>query len=161
MSHLEDLIAEYYDWSGYLVKRNLKVGKLTHGGWEMELDILAFHPTTKHLVHVEPSIDAHSWETRERRFKKKFESGERHMFISVFPWLDPTTPVERIAVLITHPKDRNELCGAKILSIDEFMYLVKERVSACGKMVRNAIPEQYPLLRTIQLTTQGYYKCLV
>jgi hypothetical protein len=160
MSHLEDLIAEYYDWTGYLVKRNLKVGKLTHGGWEMELDVLAFHPTTKHLVHIEPSIDAHSWETRERRFKKKFDSGERHMFTSVFPWLDPTTPVERIAVLITHPKNRDELCGAKILSIDEFMSQVKKRVSACGKMVNNAIPEQYPLLRTIQLTTQGYYKCL-
>lgn len=160
MSHLENLIAEYYDWSGYLVKRNLKVGKLAHGGWEMELDVLAFHPTTKHLVHIEPSIDAHSWETRESRFKKKFESGERYMFTSIFAWLDPSTPVERIAVLVSHPKDRNELCGAKIMSIDEFMFEVKERVSDYGQMAKRAIPEQYPLLRTIQLTTQGYYKCM-
>jgi hypothetical protein len=29
MSHLENLIAEYYDWKGYLVKRNIKVGKLS------------------------------------------------------------------------------------------------------------------------------------
>ena len=40
MSHLENLIAEYYDWQGYLIKRNIKVGKLSHGGWEMELDVL-------------------------------------------------------------------------------------------------------------------------
>ena len=82
------------------------------------------------------------------------------MFKSVFPWLDPSTPVERIAVLVSHPKDRDKLCGAKIQSIDEFMFQVKEQVAACGKMAKNAIPEQYPLLRTIQLTIQGYYKCV-
>lgn len=160
MSHLENLITEYYDWSGYLVKRNLKVGRLSHGGWEMELDVVAFHPTTKHLVHIEPSIDANSWKIRESRFEKKFQSGEKYMFSSVFPWLDPTTPVERIAVLVSHPKGRDELCGARILSVDEFMLQVKAKISECGIMAKSAIPEQYPLLRTIQLTTQGYYKCL-
>jgi hypothetical protein len=160
MSHIEYLIAEYYDWSGYLVKRNLKVGKLPHGGWEMELDVIAFHPTTKHLVHVEPSIDAHSWATRESRFKKKFDSGEKYMFSHVFPWLDRSTPVEKIAILVSHLQDRHELSGAKILSIDEFMRLVRQKVTACGKMSKNAIPEQYPNLRTIQLVIQGCYKCL-
>ncbi len=58
MSHLEDLIAEYYDWRGYLVKRNIKVGRLQHGGWEMELDVIAYHPHTNHLIHLEPSLDA-------------------------------------------------------------------------------------------------------
>ena len=160
MSHLEDLIAEYYDWSGYLVKRNLKVGRLAHGGWEMELDIVAFHPTTKHLVHVEPSIDAHSWKKREQRFKKKFKSGERYMFSHVFPWLDPKTPVDRMAVLVSHPKGRDVLCGARIVSIDEFMSMLREKIGACGKMAKGAISEQYPLLRTIQLAVQGYYKHL-
>ncbi|MBB5547001.1 hypothetical protein A8H39_06660 [Paraburkholderia fungorum] len=160
MSHLEDLISEFYDWSGYLVKRNLKVGRLAHGGWEMELDVVAFHPQTKHLIHIEPSIDAHSWEMRQKRFRKKFESGERHMFSSVFPWLDQSTPVERIAVLVSHPKGRDELCGAKIVSVDEFVFEVKKKIAGCGKMANNAIPEQYPLLRTIQLTTLGYYSCI-
>ena len=160
MSHLEDLIAEYYDWSGYLVKRNLKVGKLAHGGWEMKLDIVAFHPTSKHLVHVEPSIDAHAWDVRERRFRKKFESGERYMFSHVFPWLEPSTPVERLAVLVSHPQNRDEIGGARIVSIDEFVQGVKAKVSACGRMAKNAIPEQYPLLRTMQLALQGYYRCL-
>jgi hypothetical protein len=159
MSHLEDLIAEYYDWDGYLVKRNLKVGRLRHGGWEMELDIVAFHPTTKHLVRIEPSIDAHSWSTREIRFKKKFQSGERYMFTSVFPWLDIATPVERIAILISHPKNRGDLCGAKIKSIDEFMAEVKQKIRDKGLMSKNAIPEQYPLLRTLQMALNGYYKC--
>jgi len=56
MSHLEALIAEYYDWKGYLVKRNIKVGRLKHGGWEMELDVVAYDPNTKHLIHLEPSF---------------------------------------------------------------------------------------------------------
>jgi hypothetical protein len=158
MSHLENLIAEFYDWSGYLVKRNMKVGRLKHGGWEMELDIVAFHPQTKHLVHIEPSIDAHSWAVREQRFKKKFDSGERYMFKSVFPWLDPKTPVEKIAVLVSHPAGRDELCGARILSIDELMVSIGEKVGACGIMAKAAIPELYPLLRTVQLTVCGYYK---
>ncbi len=41
MTHLEQLVYEYYDWSGYLVKHNIHVGRLSHGGYEMELDIIA------------------------------------------------------------------------------------------------------------------------
>lgn len=158
MSHLENLLAEFYDWSGYLVKRNLKVGRLKHGGWEMELDIIAFHPQTKHLVHIEPSIDAHSWTTRESRFEKKFVAGEKYMFEAVFPWLDKETPVERIAVLVSHPAGRDRLCGAKIISVDELMSTIVAKVRACGIMGKAAVPEQYPLLRTIQLTVCGYYR---
>tara|TARA_Y100000816_G_C26008712_1_gene527320 strand:- start:179 stop:667 length:489 start_codon:yes stop_codon:yes gene_type:complete len=158
LNHLESLIAEYYDWKGYLVKKNLKVGKLSHGGWEMELDVIAFNPIKQHLIHIEPSTDAYSWEIRESRFKKKFESGERYMFSNVFPWLEKNTPVERIIILPAHPAGRDYLCGAKIFSIDEFMFKIKKDIIECGKMSRNAIPEQYPLLRTIQLLTNGYYK---
>jgi len=61
MSHLESLIAEYLEWQGYLVRRNTKVGRLGHGGGEMELDVVGFHPKDKHLIHYEPWIDALSW----------------------------------------------------------------------------------------------------
>jgi hypothetical protein len=47
MSHLETLIAEYPDWQGFLVKRNTKVGRLGHGGWETELDIVGYHRRAK------------------------------------------------------------------------------------------------------------------
>lgn len=84
-SHLESLIHEYLDWRGYLVRRNVKVGRLKHGGWAMELDVIAYHPMTKDLVHFEPSIDAHSWDVREQRFKKKFEAGKKYLFTDIFP----------------------------------------------------------------------------
>ncbi len=158
MSHLEDLVAEYYDWKGYLVKRNIKVGRLKHGGWEMELDIVAYDPHSEHLIHLEPSIDAHSWSLREERFAKKFAAGKRYIFTDIMRWLNPKTPLEQVAVLITHPKNRHKLAGGKIESIDEFLARVRADVVECGIAYNNAIPEQYPHLRTLQFSHCGYQR---
>ncbi len=160
MPHLEDLIAEYYDWKGYLVKRNIKVGKRSHGGWEMELDIIAFDPHTGHLIHIEPSIDAHSWAIREERFAKKFKAARKYIFDEVFNWLDSDMEIEQMAVLISHPKGKDELAGGKIISVDELMAEIRQKIIECGIVGKNAIPEQYPLLRTLQLSHNGYYKTL-
>lgn len=158
MNHLEKLTRQYYDWKGYLVKGNVKVGRLSHGGWAGELDIVAYHPQTEHLVHIEPSIDAHSWKRREERFEKKFRLGHDYIYKDVFPWLSPDTPLDQIAILIT--STRNELCGATVISIDEFMKKLKEEIQEQGIMGKNAIPEEYDLLRTIQMAINGYHKIL-
>jgi hypothetical protein len=34
MIHLEALISEYLEWSGFFIRRNTKVGRLNHGGWD-------------------------------------------------------------------------------------------------------------------------------
>jgi len=160
MSHLEDLIAEYYDWRGYLVKRNIKVGKLSHGGWEMELDVIAFDPHTGHLIHIEPSIGAHSWAAREERFSKKFKAARKYIFSEVFTWLDSNMEIEQMAVLVSHPNGKDELAGGKIISIDELIVEIRQKVIEYGIVAKNAIPEQYPLLRTLQLSHSDYYKTL-
>lgn len=160
MSHLEDLIAEYYDWQGYLVKQNTKVGKLSHGGWEMELDVIAYDPHSNHLIHIEPSIDAHSWEKREQRFQKKFNAARKYIFTEVYTWLDPEMHIEQVAVLISHPKGRDSLAGGKIISVDELIAEIRQSVVDRGIVAKSAIPEQYPLLRTLQLSHNGYYKAL-
>jgi hypothetical protein len=158
MSHLESLIAEYLEWQGFLVRRNTKVGKLGHGGWEMELDILGYHPKSNTIVHYEPSIDADSWKTREARYKKKFEAAQKYMFQEIFSWLPASTPLQQIAVFISHPKGRDTIAGGVILSIDEIMAEIRTKIIACGIMAKNAVPEQYPLLRTLQLSHAGYYR---
>lgn len=56
MNHLETLIKQYYEWRGYIVRSNVKVGRLRHGGWAGELDIVAYHPVSEHLLHLEPSF---------------------------------------------------------------------------------------------------------
>ncbi len=160
MNHLEKLTRQYYDWKGYLVKGNVKVGRLSHGGWAGELDIVAYRPPTEdfteHLVHIEPSIDAHSWKKREERFEKKFRHGSKYIYKDVFPWLSPDTPLEQIAMLVSSTK--NKLCGATVISIDDFMKKIKDEIQEEGIMARKAIPEEYDLLRTIQMTINGYHR---
>ena len=158
MSHLEDLIAEYYDWQGYLVKRNIHVGKRAKGGWEMELDIIAYNPHSKHLIHIEPSLDADPWAKREARFTKKFTLARKYILREVFTWLPNNTKIEQMAILARHPKDRNEVGGGKIKSVDELMHEIREKVNGSGMASKSAIPQQYPLLRTIQLLCNGYSK---
>lgn len=157
MSHIEALIYEYLEWSGYLVKRNTKVGRLGHGGWETELDVVGYHPQSRILVHYEPSLDAHSWSKRMQRYEKKFKAGRRYIFETLFPWLPRNTPVDQIAVFPSHPEGRNDIAGGRILAVDELLAQIVEAVKVAGVASRNAIPEQYPLLRTIQLTHVGYY----
>lgn len=96
-SHLEQLISEYLEWQGYLIKRNVKVGRLKHGGWEMELDIIGYHPSENKLVHYEPSIDALSWQKREARYKKKFEAGKRYIKKSILKWIPKSIELEQYA----------------------------------------------------------------
>ena len=160
MPHLEALIAEYLEWQGFLVRRNTKVGRLGHGGWEMELDIVGYHPKSGLLVQYEPSIDALSWEKRESRYKKKFEAAKKYIFKEIFLWIPPSTPLQQIAVFISHPKGRDKIAGGAIVSIDELMAEIRVKVVACGIMAKNAVPEQYPLLRTLQLSHVGYYRVI-
>lgn len=160
MSHLESLIVEYLDWQGYLVRRNTKVGKLKHGGWEMELDVIGYNPHTNDLVHYEPSVDAHSWNTREARYTKKFKAARKFIFAEVFSWLPPETPLRQIAVFPSHPKGRDTIAGGQILSIDEFVAEVRSKIVKCGVACRSAISENYPLLRVLQLSHCGYNRAL-
>ena len=158
MSHLENLIYQYYEWKNYIVRKNVKVGRLRHGGWEGELDIIAYHHRSNHLVHVEPSIDAHSWTKREARFRKKFDAGLKYIHDEVFPWIDKSVAIEQIAVLVSSGSGRDKLAGGKVISIDQFVKCVRDEIAQCGVMAKNAIPEQYDLLRTIQMVTCGYHK---
>ena len=156
MSHLESLIAEYLEWQGFLIRKNTKIGRRARGGWEMELDVVGFHPQSGTLVHYEPSIDALSWEAREARYKKKFDTARKYMFTELFSGLPPSTHIDQIAVFYNHPRGRDKIAGAKIISVDELMAEIRTKILACGPMIRNAISEQYPLLRTIQMSHAGY-----
>ncbi len=160
MSHLESLIVEYLDWQGYLVRRNMKVGRLKHGGWEMELDVIGYHPHNGDLVHYEPSLDAHKWETREARYEKKFAAARRLIFAEVFKWLPAETKLRQIAVFPSHPKDRHTIAGGQIQSIDELMAEIRARVIACGAARSNAISENFPLLRVMQISHCGYNRAI-
>lgn len=153
MNHLEQLVAEWYEFRGYFVRRNIQVGKRSKGGYECELDVVAFNPESQHLVHIEPSMDAHTWAKREIRFAKKFAAGKQYI-PGLFKGITIPSQVEQIALLgfASNAKVKT-LAGAKIMTTSElFAEIVKELV---GKRVaRAAVPEQYALLRTLQFACE-------
>lgn len=126
----------------------------------MELDIVAYHPDLKRLVHIEASLDAHSWERREERYAKKFEVGEKYILGEVFTWLPPGTIIERIAIFPSIA-GREHMCNARLQSIDGFTSEVMTEIRKGKVMAKEAIPEQFPLLRTLQLSLMGYYRAPV
>ncbi len=157
MTHLENLIIEYYTWLGCVVRHNQKVGRRARGGWEMELDVVVYDTSQKRVIHLEPSLDADNWTKRESRFTKKFEAGRKYIPVEVFPWIPSDTQIEQIAILISAGKARRMLAGAEVLTVDEMIAVIRESVRAKGVASRAAIAEQYPLLRTIQFVVSGYY----
>lgn len=158
MSHLEELLTEYYEWLGHVVKCGALVGKLAHGGYEMELDVVAYEPRANRILHIEPSLDAHSWVERERRFAKKFQAGQKYILSELFPWLPPTTQLVQRAVFPSASAERRTLAGAEVVTVDGVVAEIREAVRVRGVASRAAISEHYPLLRTIQLVVSGYYR---
>ncbi len=69
MNFLEQLIAEWYAYRGFFVRTNIRFGKRPAGGYEGEIDVAAFNPRTKHLVHIETSTDADSWAERKKTIR--------------------------------------------------------------------------------------------
>ena len=73
MNFLESLAAEWYAIQGYFVRTNIKANRRYNGGYNNEIDVLAFLPGLGKLVHLETSWDALTWEKREERYlSKKF-----------------------------------------------------------------------------------------
>lgn len=151
-NHLEQLISEWLEYKGYFVRRNIKVGKLAHGGFEGELDIVAYHPLNNHLFHIEPSIDANTWVKREERFRKKFDAGKKYIINDILPWLPHNKTFEQWAVLWGSDKNYKEIGGGKVVPMWDMVRIIAKDINAAGKFEGNAISEIFPLLRTMQIT---------
>jgi len=156
-NHLEDLVAESYELQGFFVRRNVRVGKRPNGGYNCELDIVAFHPKLRRLVQIEPSLDSDTWEERERRYAKKFEAGRRHI-PAMFGGFTLPRKIEQIALFVYGGGGRTTLSGGRVLFIKDFMLQMEEYLYLNWRHVRsNAIPEAYPLLRTLQLAAEYWH----
>ncbi len=150
---LEQLIAEWYEFQGYFIRRNVLVGKRAKGGHECELDIVAFHPTKKHLIQIEPSTDASSWTKREERYKKKFEAGQKYI-PALFQGLKVPKKIDQVAVFVFASKqNRNTLAGGRIVLISEILEDIFNELKS-SSIFSSVIPEQFPILRTLQFVIE-------
>lgn len=149
MNHLEQIVGEWYEYSGYFVRRNVLVGKREKGGYEGELDIVAFNPRTQHLVHIEPSLDADSWKRREQRFSKKFQMGAKYI-PELFGGFDMPGEIQQIALLVFGSNANVKYVGGGIVATAAEFYSVVAEGLRGKRVAEKAVPEQYALLRTIQ-----------
>jgi hypothetical protein len=115
-------------------------------------DIVAYHPVKNHLLQVEPSIDPHTWEKREARFRKKFDAGRKYIISEIFPWLPHNKRFEQWAVLYASSRNHAEVGGGKVVPIWDLYRKIARDIVAVGDPSGHAIPEQFPLLRTMQYT---------
>ena len=153
MNYLEQLAAEWYEYQGYFVRRNIHVGKRTAGGYECELDVVAFHPEKKHLVHIEPSMDASSWAIREERYRKKFEAGKKYI-PTLFAGLDAPLQVEQIALFeFASTTNHKTLANGRVMLVSELFAEIAKTIRK-KKVASAAVAQQYPILRTVQFMCQ-------
>ena len=118
MNHLEQLVAEWHEYRGCFVRRNIQVGPL-NGGYECELDVVAFHPGQQHLVHIEPSMDAHSWARSELRYSKKFKAGRQYI-PALFEGVSLPQEIEQIALLgFASNVNVKTLAGGRVMTTSE------------------------------------------
>jgi hypothetical protein len=157
-NHLETLISQFYDWKGWVVRRNVKVGRRDRGGYAGELDVVVYDPTTGKVIHYEPSTDASTWDKRAATYERKFKAGRDYIAKEVLPWLKPDFEPEQIAVFFNVPERRRAFLGKKAMSIDDLVKMIRDEIQKMGRVGKKAIPEQYDLLRTIQLVVCGYVK---
>ena len=152
-NHLESLVAEWYEFRGYFVRRNVQVGKRPKGGYECELDVVAFHPEQRSLVQIEPSLDANNWEKREDRYLKKFKAGRKYI-PELFPGMAIPEHIDQIALFVYGgSKSRERIAKGRVVFIRDFMEEIRAGIRD-RKVARAAIPERFPLLRTLQFAVE-------
>lgn len=152
-NYLEQLIAEWYEYQGYFLRRNVLVGRRVKGGYECELDIVAFKPQTQHLIQIEPSMDAQSWEIREKRYQKKFEAGRKYI-PTLFDGLELPDEIEQIALLVfASSQNRKTLGGGRLMLANELIETIFSDLKS-KSLAASAIPEHLSILRSFQFVNE-------
>ncbi|MDH7514089.1 MAG: hypothetical protein QHH14_14170 [Clostridiales bacterium] len=150
MNFLESLVAEWYEFSGYFVRSNPRTRKRPKGGWDVELDVLAFSPSDQRLVHIETSSDANSWQERKDRFLKKKFILSRKEYESLIGSNIKT--IEKIAIVgwSTTKRDLNWGDDIKVVLIPQLLEEITAKLKETSPM-KQAVPESFPLLRAMQM----------
>jgi hypothetical protein len=150
MNFLESLVAEWYEYSGLFVRSNPRTRKRPNGGWDLELDVLAYSPSDRRLIHIETSGDANSWQKRKDRFLTKKFILSKDEYESLIG--SSIRTIERIAVVGwgSTKSDLNWGEGIQVQLIPELMEQITTKLKEAPPF-RQAIPESFPLLRAMQM----------
>jgi hypothetical protein len=154
-NHLENLVGQWLELRGFYVRRNVPGAKLPGGGYSGELDVVAFHPKTREILHYECSTDASSWEKREKKFKAKLETG-RTLIPKIFEGLtNGQETVKQYVVLVVCARAPRTVAGVPVLQSGQLIKEILTELKANWPMDSRAVPEQFSLIRTLQLVTRA------
>ena len=155
MNYLESLAAEFYEYKGNFVRRNVKTRKRPRGGYDVEIDVLAYQPKSKKLFHVETSGAATTWKSqREIILKKKFDLSKEEYEAELSCKISKIKKVMIIGWAKTEQAYFDQ--EIKVIPIPAFINEVADKLK--GKIpTKQIVPEHYPLLRSIQMA-QHYIK---
>lgn len=151
MNFLESLVAEWYAYRGYFIRSNMRTRKRQKGGWDVELDVLAYSPSDQRLIHIETSGDANSWQKRKERFlKKKFilSHEEYESFVG-----SSVHAIEKIAIVGwgSTKSNLNWRDDIKVVLIPQLLEEITTKLRATPPS-KQLVPERFPLLRAIHMT---------
>jgi hypothetical protein len=148
MEYLERLVREWYEYQGYFVRDDLWVGLETDGSYECDLAVVAFHPTRRHVVHVEPSFDLLSWEEREQHFQTKFDAAGKYLH-RIFG-TEPHLHIEHVALIVSNDRPRaHTIGGGRMLLLCDFFAEIVQHLGRLD-MAAAVVPDQWGLIRTLQ-----------
>lgn len=151
MNFLEQLVAEWFEYRGYFVRTNVKARKRTKGGWDAELDVLAYDPKKAELIHAETSGDSLSWAKRKKHFLSKKFVFTRRQYESLVG--SPVSKVRKRAIVGFVRSTKADLRWGRGIEVVLVPTLIREiaDVLRTRHPMQQAVPEGYPLLRSFQM----------
>ncbi len=148
---LEELVAEWYEYNGHFVRRNVWYGNGPKGGRKGDMDVLAFNPKRKVFVHVEADGSSDKLSIVLKRLGNKFGTATSHyaQFVRGFK-VEKAAVVTAVAAIKKNCKLPKNMNAVTIMTCSELTVKIIKVLK--GKNPNNAvIPESWPLLRAIQL----------
>ena len=150
MNFLEQLVAEWYEYEKYFVRSNVRARKRAKGGFDVELDVLAYDLSNNTLLHVETSGDADSWAERKRRFVTKKFILTREEYEAILG--RKVNNIRKIAVVGYARSTKANLSWGQdieVVLIPELMTQIAGKLRS-RHPAHEAVPEGFPILRAMQ-----------
>lgn len=150
MNFLEQLAGEWFTYKGYFVRTNIKLNKRVNGGWDNELDVLAYSAKEGELIHVESSWDANTWEERKHRFlTKKFVYTQPEYESLVGAKITRLRKLALLGLGRSAKSDLNWGQSIEVVFIPNFISGIAKELSVKDPL-RDIVPEGFPRLRAMQ-----------
>jgi hypothetical protein len=150
MNFLEQLAGEWFAYKGYFVRTNIKLNKRSMGGWDNELDVLAYSAKTGELIHAESTWDAASWPKRKERFLTKkfvYTHAEYEALVGV-----KIERVRKIALVGLGQSTKSDLDWGRsieVVLIPHFIAEIAKELTSKNPL-NDIVPEGFPRLRAMQ-----------